>query len=338
MKLSSVIAVAATAILSAYPALSLAQSSRLETVKARGVLNCGVNPGFAGFSLPDKSGQWQGFDVDICRAVAAAVFGDAGKVKYVPLSAKDRFTALQSGDIDVLARNATWTLSRNTKLGINFIGTNFYDGQGFMVKASSSIKTARDLDGASICLIAGTDTERNLADFFRSRGLKYQTVAFENADNVAQAYFTGRCDALINDRSQLAATRSTAPNPKAHVVLPDIISTEPLSPSVRSGDDAWANVVRWSFFAMIQAEELGINSKNVGEAAGSSNPNIQRFVGKLEDLGAMLGLRREWAVSVVEQVGNYGESYDRNILPIGLERGYNKLWKDGGLIFAPPMR
>lgn len=338
MKLSSVVAVAATAILSAYPALSLAQSSRLETVKARGVLNCGVNPGFAGFSLPDKSGQWQGFDVDICRAVAAAVFGDARKVKYVPLSAKDRFTALQSGDIDVLARNASWTLSRNTKLGINFIGTNFYDGQGFMVKASSNIKTARDLDGASICLIAGTDTERNLADFFRSRGLKYLTVAFENADNVAQAYFTGRCDALINDRSQLAATRSTAPDPKAHIVLPDIISTEPLSPSVRSGDDAWANVVRWSFFAMIQAEELGINSKNVGEAAGSSNPNIQRFVGKLEDLGAMLGLRREWAVGVVEQVGNYGESYDRNILPIGLERGYNKLWKDGGLIFAPPMR
>lgn len=338
MKLSSVVAVAATAILSAYPALSLAQSSRLETVKARGVLNCGVNPGFAGFSLPDKSGQWQGFDVDICRAVAAAVFGDASKVKYVPLSAKDRFTALQSGDIDVLARNASWTLSRNTKLGVNFIGTNFYDGQGFMVKASSNIKTARDLDGASICLIAGTDTERNLADFFRSRGLKYLTVAFENADNVAQAYFTGRCDALINDRSQLAATRSTAPDPKAHIVLPDIISTEPLSPSVRSGDDAWANVVRWSFFAMIQAEELGINSKNVGEAAGSSNPNIQRFVGKLEDLGAMLGLRREWAVGVVEQVGNYGESYDRNILPIGLERGYNKLWKDGGLIFAPPMR
>lgn len=338
MKLSSVAVIAITALLSAYPTLSLAQTSRLDTVKARGVLNCGVNPGFAGFSLPDKAGRWQGFDVDICRAVAAAVFGDAEKVKYVPLSAKDRFTALQTGDIDVLARNATWTLSRNTKLGVNFIGTNFYDGQGFMVKAASSIKSARDLDGASICLIAGTDTERNLADFFRSRGLKYSTVSFENADNVAQAYFSGRCDALINDRSQLAATRSIAPDPKAHVVLPDIISTEPLSPSVRSGDDAWANVVRWSFYAMIQAEELGLSSKNIGEAAGSSNPNVQRFVGKLEDLGAMLGLNREWAVNVVRQVGNYGESYDRNILPIGLERGYNKLWKDGGLIFAPPMR
>jgi general L-amino acid transport system substrate-binding protein len=338
MKLSNVVTVAVAAFLSASSDGALAQSSRLDIVKARGVLNCGVNPGFAGFSLPDKSGHWQGFDVDVCRAVAAAVFGDKAKVKYVPLSAKDRFTALQTGDIDVLARNATWTLSRNTKLGINFVGTNFYDGQGFMVKATSSIKSTRDLDGASICLIAGTDTERNLADFFRSRSLKYSTVSFENADNVAQAYFSGRCDALINDRSQLAATRSTAPDPKAHVVLPDIISTEPLSPSVRAGDDAWANVVRWSFYAMIQAEELGINSTNVGEAAGSGNPNVQRFVGKLEDLGAMLGLSREWAVNIVRQVGNYGESYDRNILPIGLERGYNKLWKDGGLIFAPPMR
>lgn len=339
MKVSHVLTAGIVALCLSQANAASAQSSRLDVVKSRGVLNCGVNPSFVGFSLPDKSGHWQGFDIDICRAVAAAVFGDATKVKYVPLSAKDRFVALQTGDIDVLARNASWTLSRNTKLGINFIGINFYDGQGFMVKSSSNIKSVRELNGASICLIAGADTERNLADYFRGHGMKYSAVAFENADNVAQAYFTGRCDALINDRTQLAATRSISTDPKAHVVLPDFTSTEPLSPSVRAGDDGWANVVRWSYYAMIHAEELGLTSANVREMTTTNqSPSVQRFAGKTEDLGGMLGLSRDWAFNIVSQVGNYGESYERNVQPLGLDRGPNRLWKDGGLIYAPPMR
>jgi general L-amino acid transport system substrate-binding protein len=249
------------------------------------------------------------------------------------------FTALQTGDIDMLARNATWTLSRNTKLGINFVATNFYDGQAFMVKTASNIKSVNDLNGASICVIAGTDTERNLADFFSGRKMKFSTVAFENADNVTEAYLAGRCDAFLNDGTQLAAVRLRAPDPKAHVVLPESISMEPLSISVRNGDDVWANVVRWSFFAMVQAEELGLDSNNVrSKVAGSTNPNILRFAGKSEDLGAMLGLDRDWAVRIIEQVGNYAEAYDRNIKPLGIERGLNKLWSDAGLMIAPPMR
>jgi general L-amino acid transport system substrate-binding protein len=316
-----------------------AQTSRLDVVKSRGLLRCGVNPNFAGFALPDNAGIWHGFDVDMCRAVAAAVLGDSGKAQYIPLSAKDRFTALQTGDIDMLARNATWTLSRNTKLGINFVATNFYDGQAFMVKAASNIKSVNDLNGASVCVISGTDTERNLADFFGSRKMKFSTVAFENADNVAQAYLAGRCDAFLNDGTQLAAVRLRTPDPKAHVVLPESISMEPLSISVRSGDDGWANVVRWSFFAMLQAEELGLDSKNVrSRIAASTNPNILRFAGKSEDLGAMLFLDRDWAVRITEQVGNYAEAYDRNIRPLGIERGLNRLWNDAGLMIAPPMR
>jgi general L-amino acid transport system substrate-binding protein len=316
-----------------------AQTSRLDVVKARGILRCGVNPNFVGFSLPDNTGQWRGFDVDMCRAVAAATLGDATKTQFIPLSAKDRFTALQTGDIDMLARNASWTLSRNTKLGINFVATNFYDGQAFMVKAASNIKSVADLDGASICVIAGTDTERNLADYFGSRKMKFSTVAFENADNVTEAYLAGRCDAVINDGTQLAAVRMRTPNPQAHVVLPESISMEPLAISVRAGDDGWANVVRWSFFSMVAAEELGLDSKNVrAKTSTGTNPNIIRFAGKSEDLGAMLSLDRDWAIRVVEQVGNYGESYDRNIKPLGIERGLNRLWRDAGLMVAPPMR
>ena len=316
-----------------------AQTSRLDVVKSRGVLRCGVNPNFVGFALPDSSGHWRGFDIDMCRAVAAAVLGDAGKTQYVPLSAKDRFTALQTGDIDVLARNATWTLSRNTKLGINFVATNFYDGQAFMVKTASNIRSVNDLNGASICVIAGTDTERNLADFFNSRKMKFSTVAFENADNVTEAYLSGRCDAFINDGTQLAAVRMRTPDPKAHVILPESLSMEPLSISVRSGDDGWANVVRWSFFAMLAAEELGLDSKTARtKIAGSTNPNILRFAGKSEDLGTMLLLDRDWAVRIIEQVGNYAEAYDRNIKPLGIDRGLNRLWNDAGLMIAPPMR
>jgi general L-amino acid transport system substrate-binding protein len=321
------------------PATLQAQSQRLEVVKGRGVLRCGVNPGFVGFSLPDGSGKWRGLDVDMCRAVAAAIFGDAEKVQYVALNAKDRFTALQSGDIDVLARNASWTLTRNTQLGINFVATNFYDGQAFMVRQSANIKSARDLDGASICVISGTDTEKNLADYFGGRGMKFSSIAFDNADNVSQAYFSGRCDAFINDRSQLAAVRSRAPDPQAHVILPETITTELLSPAVRGGDEGWGNVVRWSFYAMIQAEDLGLDSKTIRAAAErSKSPDVLRFAGKIDNLGALLGLDREWAVRIVEQVGNYAESYDRNVKPIGLDRGANRLWKDGGLMIAPSVR
>jgi general L-amino acid transport system substrate-binding protein len=316
-----------------------AQSSRLEVVKSRGALRCGVNPNFAGFALADSTGRWRGFDVDMCRAVAAGVFADAEKTQYVPLSAKDRFTALQTGEIDVLARNATWTLSRNTKLGVNFVATNYYDGQAFMVKTASGIKSVNELDGASICVIAGTDTERNLADFFASRKMKFSTIAYENADNVTESYLAGRCDAFLNDGTQLAAVRLRAPDPKAHVVLPEAISMEPLSISVRNGDDSWANIVRWSFFAMVDAEDLGLDSANVRSKIGAStNPNVLRFAGKSEDLGSLLGLDREWAVRIIEQVGNYAEAYERNIKPLGIERGLNRLWKDAGLMIAPPMR
>jgi general L-amino acid transport system substrate-binding protein len=318
---------------------ALAQSGTLERVKANGAVRCGVNPGLPGFSSPDDKGNWQGLDVDVCRAIAAAVLGDARKVHYAPLSAKDRFTALQSGEIDILARNATWTLSRNAQLGLNFIGANFYDGQAFMVKASSGIKAAKELGGATICVIQGTFTEKTRADYFVSHGMTYQTLAFENADSVANAYFSGRCDAVTSDQSQLVAMRWKAADPAAHVVLPDIITKEPLSPAVRNGDDRWANVVRWSFFAMLEAEELGLDSKTIkATATGSKDPNVLRFVGQTDNLGGMLGLDNEWAVRIIEQVGNYAESFDRNIKPIGLARGVNRLWRDGGLLIAPPIR
>lgn len=313
--------------------------SLLDVVKERGTMRCGVNPGLAGFSFPSRDGKWQGLDVDVCRAVAAAVFGNAEKVTYVPLSAKDRFTALQTGEIDLLARNATWTLSRNAQLGINFVGTNFYDGQAFMVKAASGVKSVGELKGASVCVIQGTSTEKTLADYFNSRGMAYEALSFANADAVSEAYLKGRCDALTSDQSQLTAVRSLTPDPTAHVILPEIITKEPLSPAVRSGDDQWANVVRWSFYATVEAEELGIDSRNVRQMAETSKePAVQRFTGKLDAFGPMLGLTREWAVNIIEQVGNYAESYDRNVKPIGLERGVNRLWRDGGYLITPPVR
>lgn len=311
----------------------------LASVKSKGSVRCGVNPGLAGFSFPSRDGTWQGLDVDVCRAVAAAVFGDARKVQYVPLSAKDRFTALQTGEIDMLARNATWTLTRNAQLGINFVGANFYDGQAFMVKTSSNLKSVNDLKGASVCVIQGTSTEKTLADYFNSRGMKYEAVAFADADAVAQAYLGNRCDALTSDQSQLTAVRSQMAEPAAHAILPEIITKEPLSPAVRSGDDQWANVVRWSFFAMVEAEEIGLSSKNIrGLMETSADPNVQRFTGRIDNFGPMLGLNKDWAVQIVEQVGNYAESYERNITPIGLARGVNRLWKDGGYLITPPVR
>lgn len=336
-------AIAGAACMAAVPLASVAQQAAtgtmLASVKAKGSVRCGVNPGLAGFSFPNKEGTWQGLDVDVCRAVAAAVFADARKVQYVPLSAKDRFTALQTGEVDMLARNATWTLGRNAQLGINFVGTNFYDGQAFMVKASSNLKSINDLKGASVCVIQGTSTEKTLADYFNSHGMAYEVVSFADADAVAQAYLNNRCDALTSDQSQLTAVRSQTPDPKAHIILPEIITKEPLSPAVRNGDEQWANVVRWSFFAMVEAEEIGLTSKNIGTLATSStDPAVQRFTGKIDGLGPMLGLDKDWALHIVEQVGNYAESYDRNITPIGLARGVNRLWRDGGYLITPPVR
>ncbi|AMJ61580.1 amino acid ABC transporter substrate-binding protein [Bosea sp. PAMC 26642] len=319
---------------------SFAQSaSVLDGVKSRGAIRCGIHVGLAGFAFVDKSGAWQGLDVDLCKAVAAAVLGKSDKVQFLPLNAKDRFIALQSGEIDLLSRNTTWTLDRNTRTGLNFTGVNFHDGQGFMVKATSGIKVATELNGATICVVQGTSTEKGLADFFASRKLKYEPVAYSETDAVRDAYVAGRCDAVTSDRSQLAAIRSVLTDAKAHVILPDVISKEPLGPSVKNGDQQWANIVRWSLNAMIEAEELGLSSREIrARTAGSADPVIQRFAGKLDNLGEALGLDNDWAVRIIEQVGNYAESYDRNIAPIGLDRGVNRLWRDGGLLISPPFR
>lgn len=333
-------ALAALALaIAATPTLAQTSSRMLASVKERGTLRCGVNPGLAGFSFPGAEGKWQGLDVDVCRAVAAAALGSADKVTYIPLSAKDRFTALQTGEIDVLARNASWTLSRNAQLGITFVAPDFYDGQAFMVKAASGVKTPKDLDGATFCIVQGTTTEKTMADYFKVRGWAYQAITYADGDAVAEAYTGGRCDALTTDRSQLAGIRMRFADPAAHVILPDIISKELLSFAVRNGDDGWANVVRWSFYAMLEAEELGLTSANVrATASSSSEPAILQFAGRAEDYGRMLGLDREWALRIVEQVGNYAESYERNIAPLGLERGANRLWRDGGLMISPPVR
>ena len=311
----------------------------LETVKARGVVRCGVSTGFPGFSMPDSQGNYRGLDVDVCRAVAASTFGDAGKVQFVPLTAVQRFTALQSGEIDVLARNATWTYARSAQLGLTFTGVNYYDGTAFMVVKSSPIAHARDLSGATICAQAGTETLVGVQDYFSRNGLKFSPVTFESVDLMKAAFSAGRCDAMTSDSTQLIGIRSTLPTTSEYRLLPEVVTKEPLSPAVRGGDDQWANIVRWSFWAMVNAEEMGLTAENVkAQAASSSDPNVQRFVGKTGDLGKMLGLDPAWALNVVAQVGNYDESFKRNLGPLGVERGYNRLWRDGGLMFAPPLR
>jgi general L-amino acid transport system substrate-binding protein len=314
-----------------------------ENVKSKGFVQCGVNvSGLPGFATVDAQNNWSGLDIDLCRAVAASVFGDATKVKYTPLNAKERFTALQSGEIDVLSRNTTWTSSRESALGLNFVGVNYYDGQGFMAKQELGVNSALELDGASICVQAGTTTELNLADYFRANNLKYTPVVFENNDEVNKAYEAGRCDALTTDQSGLYATRVKLANPEAHVILPEVISKEPLGPAVRQGDEEWADAVRWTFFAMLQAEEFGITSQNVEQVkTESKNPDVQRFLGVIEEKGKELGLPNDFAVKVITQVGNYGESFDRNLgpnTPLKIERGLNALWKDGGLMYNPPFR
>jgi general L-amino acid transport system substrate-binding protein len=316
-----------------------AAQSTLDAVRHRGHLQCGVNTGLAGFSQPDSKGVWRGIDVDVCRAVAAAVFGDANKVRYTPLTAQQRFTALQSGEVDILSRNTTWTITRDTGLGLNFVGINYYDGQGFMVPKKLNVKSAKQLNGATICLQPGTTNELNLADYFRANRMTFKPVVIEKLDEVLNAYFSGRCDAYTTDHSGLVALRaSRAPRPEDHVILPEIISKEPLGPAVRHGDDRWFDIVKWSLFAMVEAEELGLTSKNIDEQAKSQNPGIQRFVGTSGDIGKMMSLDNRWAYNIVRQVGNYGESFDANLKPLGFERGQNRLWNQGGLMYVPPIR
>ncbi|MDX2288657.1 MAG: amino acid ABC transporter substrate-binding protein [Hyphomicrobiaceae bacterium] len=318
-----------------------AQGATLETVKARGVLQCGVSTGLAGFSSPDDKGGWKGLDVDLCRAVAAAIFKDDSKVKYVPLTAKERFTALQSGEIDLLARNTTWTMSRDTGAGLTFVGINYFDGQGFMAKKSLGVVSAKELSGASVCVQTGTTTELNLADYFRSNKMDYKPVVFEKLPEAIAAYNAGRCDAFTTDVSQLYSIRLTLGKADDHIVLPEIISKEPLGPAVRQGEAQWANVVRWVHFAMLNAEELGVSKANVETMKGSDNPQIRRLIGEEGEFGKALGLDDDWAYQVLRLVGNYAESFDINVgakSPLGIARGQNALWLNGGLQYAPPIR
>jgi len=318
---------------------ALHAESTLNAVKAKGYVQCGVNTGLAGFSQPDSKGVWKGLDVDMCRAVAAAVFGDASKVRYTPLTAQQRFTALQSGEIDMLSRNTTWTLARDTSLGLNFVGVDYYDGQGFMVPKKLGVTSAKQLDGATICVQPGTTTELNLADYFRANKMTFKPVVIEKLEEVTNAYFSGRCDVYTTDVSGLVSTRGArAPNPADHIILPEVISKEPLGPAVRHGDDQWFDIVKWSLFAMIEAEEMGLTSKNIDQQLTSTNPGIQRFVGANGDLGKMLGLDNKWAYNIVKQVGNYGESFETNLKSLGFDRGLNRLWTQGGLMYAPPVR
>ena len=338
MKIASFIAVAATATLMA----TAATAGTLDDVKAKGFIQCGVTTGLAGFAAPDNSGKWVGFDVDICRAMAAAIFADPEKVKYTPTTAKERFTALQSGEIDVLARNTTWTFSRDVNLGFEFAGVNYYDGQGFMVKKSLGVKSALELSGARVCVQSGTTTELNLADYFTANGMKYDSVVFDSADEVREAYLKDTCDVYTTDQSGLYAQRSVIADPEAHVVLPEVISKEPLGPLVRHGDNQWGDLVRWTLFAMINAEEYNITSLNVDDLkANSKDPNIQRILGVSGDLGQALGLSNDWAYNIVKMVGNYGESFARNLgegTALNIARGLNAQWNKGGILYAPPLR
>jgi general L-amino acid transport system substrate-binding protein len=338
MKNSFVVAGLFAAAAAAAPGFGGAQST-LDAVRAKGYVQCGVNTGLAGFSQPDSKGVWRGLDVDVCRAVAAAVFGDAAKVRYTPLTSQQRFTALQSGEVDFLSRNTTWTITRDTSLGLNFAGVNYYDGQGFIVPKKRGVKSAKELNGATVCVQPGTTTELNLADYFRANKMTFKPVVIEKLEEVLNAYFAGRCDVYTTDVSGLVAIRaSRAPNPADHVILPEVISKEPLGPVVRHGDDRWFDVVKWSLYAMIEAEEHGLDSKNIDGHLKSANPAIQRFVGATGDIGKGLGLDNRWAYNIVKQVGNYGESFDRNLTPLGFERGINQLWTKGGLMYAPPIR
>ena len=341
MKLLKTLAVSAA--VAAVASTGVANAGTLDDVKKRGELNCVVTTGVAGFGAPDDNGRWKGFDVDFCRATAAAVLGDPNKVKFVPSTGKTRFTLLNSGEGDVLYRNTTVTMSRDADLKLTFLGVNYYDGQGFMVPKALGVSSATELDGASVCIQTGTTTELNLADFFRANGMSYEPVPIETNDEAQTNYLAGRCDVYTTDASGLASTRSTFDDPQNHVVLPEIISKEPLGPAVRHGDDEWADIVRWVLNAVIAAEELGITQANIaGHAkAAGDNPSINRIAGTEGDFGAMIGLDKQWAVRAISAVGNYGEVFERNIgvnTPLGLARGLNAQWTDGGLMYAPPIR
>ena len=319
-----------------------AAAATLDDVKARGKLNCGVTTGLVGFAAPDANGNWDGFDVAVCRAVATAVLGDPAAVEFVPTTGKTRFTALASGEIDMLARNTTWTFSRDVDLRFEFVGINYYDGQGFMVPKELGVTSAKDLDGATVCIQTGTTTELNLSDFFRTNNISYEPVPIETNAEAQPLYLEGACDVYTTDASGLAATRAAFEDPSAHVVLPEIISKEPLGPLVRHGDHEWGDIVRWTLNTLIAAEELGITSANVAELAnGTDNPEINRMLGTEGNLGEMLGLEADWAKNVLMNIGNYGEVFEKNIgenTPIGLARGLNAQWTDGGLLYSPPFR
>jgi general L-amino acid transport system substrate-binding protein len=314
----------------------------LDAVKGRGMLLCGVSTGVAGFSSADSQGKWTGLDVDVCRAVAAAIFGNPDKVKYTPLTAQQRFTALQSGEVDVLSRNTTWTLTRDTALGLDFTGITYYDGQGFMVPKKLGVKSAKELNGATICVQPGTTTELNLADYFRTNKMTFKPVVIEKVEEARAAFFSGRCDVYTTDASGLYSTRAAnASNPDDYVVLPEIISKEPLGPAVRHGDNQFADIVRWALYAMLEAEEYGITSKNVDDMLKSDNPTIKRILGVTPGMGKALGVDEKWVYNIVKQVGNYGESFERNVgmdSKLKIARGLNQLWTKGGIQYAPPIR
>jgi general L-amino acid transport system substrate-binding protein len=328
-------------LLLAMSSSGLAYAGTLADVKAKGYIAVGVNESLFGFSKPDDKGIWRGLDIDTARAISVAVFGSPDKLKFVPLSAKTRFTALQSGEVDVLTRNATQILTRETSLGLNFAHVNYYDGQGFLVPKKLGLKSAKELDGATVCVLPGTTTELNAADYFRANKMSMKPVVIESNPELAKAFFAGRCDCLTSDASQLASIRSTAPNPDDYAILPEIISREPLAPAVRHGDDQWFDIVNFATMAMIEAEMLGIDSKNVDEMLKSQDPQIQRFLGVSPGNGQALGLDEKWAYNIIKMVGNYDEVFERNVgknTPLKLERGLNALWTKGGIMYTPPFK
>jgi general L-amino acid transport system substrate-binding protein len=314
----------------------------LDNIKEKGFIQCGVSTGLAGFSNPDDAGDWAGLDVDVCRAIAAALFGDPDAVRYTPTTATERFTALQSGEVDLLSRNTTWTLTRDTALGLEFTGVTYYDGQGFMAPEALGVKSALELDGASVCVQPGTTTELNLADYFRANNMSYEPVVIERLEEVRTAYDQGRCDVYTTDQSGLYAERTVLSNPDDHIILPEVISKEPLGPVVRHGDAEWGDVVRWSLYAMVEAEEYGVTSQNVDDQkANSTNPVVRRLLGVEGEMGQGLGLSPDWAYNIIKQVGNYGEIFEANVgqgTPLKIERGLNALWSEGGLQYAMPVR
>ncbi len=329
-----------TALVLSLPLAAFAGET-LDAVKARGYLIVGVNGGLYGFGMPDEKGVWRGLDIDTGRAIATAIFGDPDKIKYVPLTTQTRFTALQSKEVDVLCRNATRTLTRETELGLNFVAVNYYDGQGFLVPKKLGVTSAKELNGASVCVLPGTTTEQNVADFFRSNKMSMKPVVIEQNTELNQAFFSGRCDCLTSDASQLAGVRAVAPNPDDYIILPEIISKEPLAPAVRHGDEQWRDIVDFCVLAMIEAEDFGVTSKNVDEMLNSPNPDTKRFLGATPGNGKALGLDEKWAYNIVKIIGNYGEVFERNVgvdTKLKLKRGLNAQWKDGGLMYAPPFK